>query len=127
MSALFAFFAVYAAASIVCGIVRKLPKSSHKAAKTTRTKTAPQATQMPQSAPKPEPKPTPTRAPAAPCAAILDALNAQRDELHQQLDIISGALDNAPPERERMKWLKERTRVYGQLASVEAKIQKLRG
>lgn len=127
MSALFAFFAVYAAASIVCGIVRKLPKSSHKAAKTTRTKTAPQATQMPQSAPKPEPKPTPTRAPAAPCAAILDALNAQRDELHQQLDIISGALDNAPPERKRMKWLKERTRVYGQLAGVEAKIQKLRG
>lgn len=124
MSALFAFFAVYAAASIVCNIVRKLPKPKHRA-KPTPTKTAPQATQPPESAPKPEPKPTPTRAPAAPCTAILDALNAQRDELHQQLDIISGALDNAPPERERMKWLKERMRVYGQLATVEAKISRL--
>lgn len=123
MNPIFAFIAVYTAASILCGIVRKLPKPSRRAAKPTPTKAA----QQPQSAPKPEPKPTPTRAPSAPCAAVLDALNAQRDELQQQLDIISGALDNAPPERERMKWLKERTRVYGQLASVEAKIQKLRG
>lgn len=127
MSAILAFFAVYAASSIVCGIVRKIQKPSRRATKPTPTKAAPQAAQQPQITPKPEPKPTPTRAPSAPCAAVLDALNAQRDELHQQLDIISGALDNAPPERERMKWLKERTRVYGQLASVEAKIQKLRG
>lgn len=125
MSPLFAFIAVYTAASILCGIVRKISKPSRRATKPTPTKAAPQAAQQPQSAPKPEPKPTPTRASSAPCAAVLDALNAQRDELHQQIDIISGALDNAPPERERMKWLKERTRVYGQLAGVEAKISRL--
>lgn len=124
MSPLFAFIAVYTAASILCGIVRKIPKPKRRP-KPTPTKAAPQAAQQPQSTPKPEPNPTPTRAPSAPCAAVLDALNAQRDELHQQLDIISGALDNAPPERERMKWLKERTRVYGQLAGVEAKISRL--
>ena len=59
--------------------------------------------------------------------ATLAALQAQRGELQQQLDLINGALDAAPPEKERLRWLKERTRVYGQLATVESKISKLIG
>lgn len=59
--------------------------------------------------------------------ATLAALQAQRDELRQQLDLINGALDAAPPEKERLRWLKERTRAYGQMATVEAKISKLIG
>ncbi len=59
--------------------------------------------------------------------ATLAALQAQRDELQQQLDLINGALDAAPPEKERLRWLKERTRAYGQMATVEAKISKLIG
>lgn len=59
--------------------------------------------------------------------ATLAALQSQRDELQQQLDLINGALDAAPPEKERLRWLKERTRAYGQLATVEAKISKLIG
>ena len=61
---------------------------------------------------------------APPRLAVLDALQNQRDELQNQLEIIDAALDNAPPEKDRLKWLKERTRVYGQLATVESKIQK---
>lgn len=57
--------------------------------------------------------------------ATLDALQCQREELTQQLELINNSLDNAPPEKERLKWLKERTRVYSQLASVEIKINKL--
>lgn len=59
--------------------------------------------------------------------ATLDALQAQRDELNEQLEIINAALDGAPPEAQRMRWMKERSRVYGQLATVESKISKLVG
>lgn len=59
--------------------------------------------------------------------ATLAALQAQRDELQQQLELINGALDAAPPEKERLRWLKERTRAYGQMATVESKISKLIG
>lgn len=59
--------------------------------------------------------------------ATLDALQRQRDELAEQLEIINTALDAAPPEAKRLKWLKERSRVYGQLATVESKISKLIG
>lgn len=59
--------------------------------------------------------------------ATLEALQSQRDELNEQLEIINAALDGAPPEAQRMKWLKERSRVYGQLATVENKITKLVG
>lgn len=59
--------------------------------------------------------------------ATLAALQSQRSELQQQLDLINGALDAAPPEKERLRWLKERTRAYGQLATVESKISKLIG
>lgn len=59
--------------------------------------------------------------------ATLEALQAQRDELNEQLEIINAALDAAPPEARRMKWMKERSRVYGQLATVESKISKLIG
>ena len=59
--------------------------------------------------------------------ATLEALQAQRGELQQQLDLINGVLDAAPPEKERLRWLKERTRAYGQLATVENKISKLIG
>ncbi len=57
--------------------------------------------------------------------ATLEALRAQRDELNEQLEIINAALDAAPPEKKRLKWMKERSRVYGQLATVENKITKL--
>lgn len=76
------------------------------------------------------PKPTPTPATTDPLRrnpATLEALQAQRDELQQQLDLINGALDAAPPEKERLRWLKERTRAYGQMATVESKISKLIG
>lgn len=70
----------------------------------------------------------PTTATANPVTrnlATLEALQAQRDELTEQLEIINGALDGAPPEAQRMKWMKERSRVYGQLATIENKIYKL--
>lgn len=73
-----------------------------------------------------EPKPEPEN-PVQRNLATLAALQAQRDELRQQLDLINGALDAAPPEKERLRWLKERTRAYGQMATVEAKISKLIG
>lgn len=73
-----------------------------------------------------EPKPEPEN-PVQRHLATLSALQAQRDELQQQLDLINGALDAAPPEKERLRWLKERTRAYGQLATVETKISKLIG
>lgn len=59
--------------------------------------------------------------------AALEALQAQRDELEDQLDLINAALDAAPPEEKRMKWMKERSRVYGQLAACESKISRLCG
>ncbi len=73
---------------------------------------------------------TPTTATANPVTrnlATLEALQAQRDELAEQLEIINAALDAAPPEAKRLKWMKERSRVYGQLATVESKITKLIG
>lgn len=59
--------------------------------------------------------------------ATLEALQSQRCELTEQLEIINAALDAAPPEAKRLKWMKERSRVYGQLATVESKISKLIG
>ena len=59
------------------------------------------------------------------CITALEMLQAQRDELNEQLDTINSYLDAAPPEKERLRWIKERTRVYGQLAAVEQKIHKL--
>lgn len=73
---------------------------------------------------------TPTTATTNPVTrnlATLEALQAQRDELTEQLEIINAALDAAPPEAQRMRWMKERSRVYGQLATVESKISKLVG
>lgn len=57
--------------------------------------------------------------------ATLEALQAQRDELTEQLEIINTVLDAVPPEAKRLRWMKERSRVYGQLATVESKIYKL--
>ena len=59
--------------------------------------------------------------------AALEALQAQRDELEDQLDLINAALDAAPPEAKRLRWMKERSRVYGQLATCERKISALCG
>lgn len=59
--------------------------------------------------------------------ATLEALQAQRDELAEQLEIINVALDAAPPEVKRLRWMKERARVYGNLATVESKIARLIG
>lgn len=73
-----------------------------------------------------EPQPEPEN-PVKRNLATLAALQAQRDELRQQLDLINGALDAAPPKKERLRWLKERTRAYGQMATVESKISKLIG
>lgn len=73
---------------------------------------------------------TPTTAAVNPVSrnlATMEALQAQRDELEDQLDLINAALDAAPPEAQRMRWMKERSRVYGQLATVENKITKLVG
>lgn len=59
--------------------------------------------------------------------AVLEAFQAQRAELNEQLDVINAVLDAAPPEKERLRWMKERTRVYGQLATCESKISRLCG
>lgn len=69
--------------------------------------------------------PAPAASKVSRSLAALEVLQAQRDELQDQLDLVNAALDAAPPEDKRIKWMKERTRIYGQLATCESKISRL--
>lgn len=57
--------------------------------------------------------------------ASLENLQQQRDILTDLLENIDFQLQFIPPEKTREKLLKDKARLYGQLATVESKIQKL--
>lgn len=55
----------------------------------------------------------------------LYSLQAQRDTITDMLSEIDFKLDMCPGEKQREKLLKDKSRLYGQLATVENKIYKL--
>lgn len=59
--------------------------------------------------------------------ASLEYLQEQRDILTDLLENIEFQLSMCPPEKQREKLLKDKARIYGQLATVESKISKLIG
>lgn len=56
---------------------------------------------------------------------VLNRLQEQRDIIEDLLSDIEYRLDAAPPEKTREKLLKDKARLCGQLAGVNAKINKL--
>ena len=59
--------------------------------------------------------------------ASLEYLQEQRDILTDLLENTEFQLSMCPPEKQREKLLKDKARIYGQLATVESKISKLIG
>lgn len=59
--------------------------------------------------------------------ASLEYLQEQRDILTDLLENTGFQLSMCPPEKQREKLLKDKARIYGQLATVESKISKLIG
>lgn len=57
--------------------------------------------------------------------ASLEYLQEQRDILTDLLENTEFQLSMCPPEKQREKLLKDKARIYGQLATVENKIAKL--
>lgn len=59
--------------------------------------------------------------------ASLEYLQEQRDILTDLLENTEFQLSMCPPEKQREKLLKDKAKIYGQLATVESKISKLIG
>ena len=59
--------------------------------------------------------------------ANMKCLQEQRDILTDLIDNTEFQLSMCPPEKQREKLLKDKARLYGQLATVESKISKLVG
>lgn len=116
MTALFLFVIVWAAGSLVQSAARKIRRSTKANHRPRRAATEPP--QMP-TAPAATVKPKPDN------VAAMAACEAQISELLEQLETIAAILDNAPPERERLRWMKERARIYGQIATAEARKTRL--
>lgn len=57
--------------------------------------------------------------------ASMECLQEQRDILTDLLENTEFQLSMCPPEKQREKLLKDKARIYGQLATVESKITKL--
>lgn len=106
MSVLFVFFTVWVIASILQSIIRRIvrhfPQRKAKAA-----------------------------APAVPTVskslAVLEALQAQRDLINEQIRDIDEQLDYCPPEKVRNQYLNRKTVLLGKLATCEGKISRLCG
>lgn len=112
MSALFVFFTVWVVASILQSairrIVRHFPQRKAKAA-----------------------APAVAPAPAVPTVskslAVLEALQAQRDLINEQIRDIDEQLDYCPPAKLRNRYLNRKTTLLGKLATCEGKISRLCG
>lgn len=106
MSVLFVFFTVWAVASVLQSIIRRIvrhfPRRNVKAA-------APAVSTVSKS------------------LAALEALQAQRDLINEQIRDIEEQLDYCPPEKVRNQYLNRKTVLLGKLATCEGKISRLCG
>lgn len=59
--------------------------------------------------------------------AVLEALQAQRDLIEEQISDIDTQLDYCPPEKVRNQYMSKKTALLGKLAVCESKISRLCG
>ena len=70
-------------------------------------------------------EPAPAENKVSKSLAALEALQAQRDLIQEQLSDIEQQLDNCPPEKVRNQYMNRKTVLLGKLATVEQRIYRM--
>ncbi len=70
-------------------------------------------------------EPVPAENKVSKSLAALEALQAQRDLIQEQLSDIEQQLDNCPPEKVRNQYMNRKTVLLGKLATVEQRIYRM--